>query len=29
MTHDKFRYSVEADAAAVGFQPWGLVGYVA
>lgn len=29
MSRDVFRYSVEADAAAVGFMPWGLVGYVA
>lgn len=29
MKRDVFQYSVEADASAVGFQPWGLVGYVA
>ena len=29
MSRDVFQYSVEADATAVGFQPWGLVGRVA
>lgn len=29
MERDVFRYSVECDAAAEGFQPWGAYGYIA